>query len=112
MIDIEEITNAIEELESKDLTYDICQKLANLYTIRHYYENDVVTKEYNDILPSYQKFCEVKKMYQLSEVSENSVYKQLKLLCNEISEFLRTLYNNTDTQYEHDIIEETLKTII
>lgn len=113
MVDLHEVNTAIKGLESQELTFDICQKLANLYIIKEYQENtDEVVAEYNDILPSYRKFCEVKRAYQLAEISEETVYKQLELLCSEISEFLHILYNNTDTQHEHDIIERMLKTII
>lgn len=113
MIDLEEIDNTIKELESQKLTFDVCQKLANLHTVRQYYQtDDEVVEEYNDILPSYQKFCEVKRKYQLSEIPEKFVYEQLELLCSEVSEFLKTLYYNTDTQKERDIIEEMLKNIV
>ncbi len=112
MINLAEIDTAIAELENQELTFDLCQKLSCLYIIKDHYKSNEVIKEYNDILPSYQKFCEVKRKYQLSEVSETSMYKQLELLCSEISEFLQTLYHNTDTQHEHDIIENMLKSII
>lgn len=112
MVDLSEISTTIKELENQELTFDLCQKLANLYIIRDHYKDNAVVKEYNDILPSYQKFCEVKRSYQMSEVSEDYVYKQLELLCSEISEFLKTLYHNTDTQHEHDIIENMLKNIV
>ena len=111
MIDINEINNTIEELENQRLTFDICGKLADLYTIKKYYEpeSDITIKEYNDILPSYNKFCEIKRRYQLSEISEDAVYKQLELLCIEVSEFIHTLYNNTDSQKERDMIKIYLK---
>lgn len=112
MVDLQEVNLAIKGLENQELTFDICQKLASLYIIREYNKpTDAVIREYDDILPSYKKFCEIKRMYQLSEISEEAVYKQLELLCSEISEFLLTLYHNTDTQHEHDIIEEMLTNI-
>lgn len=113
MIDLTDINNAIEELENQELTFDICQKLSSLYIIKRYYQNeDVVVDEYNDILPSYQRFCEIKRKYQLNDASEDSIYRQLQLVCSEIREFLQTLYHNTDTQRERNIIEEMLKNII
>ena len=112
MVDLTEIDATIEELENQPLNFDLCQKLSSLYTIRDHYKAGAVIDEYNDILPSYKKFCEVKRQYQMSEISEDSVYKQLELLCSEISEFLQTLYQNTDTQTERDIIESMLKNII
>ena len=112
MVDLTEIDATIKELENQTLTFDLCQKLSTLYIIRDHYKAGVVIDEYNDILPSYQKFCNVKRQYQLSETSEDSVYKQLELLCSEISEFLQTLYHNTDTQHERDIIESMLKNTI
>lgn len=112
MLDLQEVNVAIKGLENQDLTFDICQKLASLYIIKEYHKTtDDVVNEYNDILPSYRKFCEIKRAYQLSETSEETVYKQLELLCSEISEFLLTLYHNTDTQHEHNIIEEMLTNI-
>jgi len=49
--------------------------------------------------------------YQIKEISEAQVIDNLNLLCREIKEFIHTLYNNTDMQYERDIIEEMLKNI-
>ncbi len=112
MVDLSEINTAIKELENQKLTFDLCQKLSSLYIIKDHYKVGAVIEEYNDILPSYQKFCEIKRQYQMSETSEESVYKQLELLCSEISEFLQILYHNTDTQHERDIIEKMLKNII
>lgn len=114
MFDIDEVNSTIEELENESLTFDICQKLANLYILREYSdknENDVIISEYNDILPSYNKFCDLKRKYQLSEIPIDSVYKQLELLCVEISEFIEILYNNTDTQKERVIIKAMLQNI-
>lgn len=116
MLNLDEINATIDELESNKLTFDVCQKLASLYIIKNYYENkkdnDIVITEYNDILPSYHKFCELKRKYQLSEISEEIVYKQLKLLCTEISEFIQILFNNTDNEQEREIIKQALSTII
>ena len=114
MIDLEEINNTIEELENQPLTFDLCQKLASLYIVREYNADtsDVVIEEYSDILPSYNKFCEVKRRYQLSEISEDAIYPSLELLCSEISEFLHILYSSTDSQKERDIIESYLRKVL
>lgn len=112
---MDEVNNTIAELENSKMTFDTCQKLSSLYIIRDAQKTTVkddVVKEYSDILPSYTKYCDVKRKYQLSEVSDTQVYHQLELLCSEISEFLQTLYHNTDTQHEHDIIESMLKNIV
>ena len=70
MLDMNEIYNTIEDLENENLTFDICTKLASLYILREYNKPaDEVITEYNDILPSYRKFCDIKRGYQLSEIS-------------------------------------------
>lgn len=53
MLDIEEINEEIEKLENKEyLTYDICEKLAILYTVRNNYKPKVTN---NSELPSPMK---------------------------------------------------------
>lgn len=117
-MNIEEISNTIEELENGDTTFVNCQKLASLYIVRENFKIDYqrmvtpVEEELNDILPQYQTYCEVKRRYQLNEVTEPAVIDSLNRVCKEIREFLHTLYSGTDMEQERYIIVETLQQIV
>lgn len=122
MLNIEEVNNTIEELENSPTTFDTCLKLSSLYIVRDNYKrpenrdgsdennhvNNEVVKELNDILPQYKEYCEVKRKYQLKEVSEQAVIKHLTEVCREIQEFIDVLYSSTDFNDERHIIVETL----
>jgi len=119
-MNIEEINNTIEELENGSTTFDSCLKLASLYIVKEHISHtnlnefdgipDVI-KEYNDILPQYTEYCDIKTQYQLGKVSQEYVIQSMKNVCTEIHEFIDTLYNNTDTQEERELITATLNTI-
>lgn len=40
MLDLKEIEKEIEKLEKCNLTYNVCQKLANLYIIKDHWEKE------------------------------------------------------------------------
>ena len=121
MINMVEIEKAINELESGPTNYAVCDKLASLYTVRHFYhldeeketknvepektevKNEVVV-EYRDILPSYRQYTEVKKRHALGEVSEENVLKTMQMLGKEIIEFLTSLYASTESIAEREIL--------
>lgn len=103
-MDIKDINRAIDELEKENATFDNCRKLASLYIVRDKY-TDEAEKELNDILPQYQKYVEIKRKYQLGEVSEKLVEKQIKIVCKEISEFISSLYSSTDIPEERAYID-------
>ena len=111
MLNLEEINNTIEQLENGDTTFDNCIKLASLYIVRDNLQksiksldNDVIIQEYNDILPEYKKYADIKRKYQLGELSEKAVQRSVKELCTEIEEFIHILYSSTNTIEERQCI--------
>lgn len=122
MLNITEITNTIAELENGDTTFANCQKLASLYIVRDNFNKEdmqevpqqqvvEVEHELSDILPQYQKYCEIKRKYQMNEVTKNAVINSIDNVCREIAEFLQTLYGSTDMQEERDAIKTMLAEI-
>lgn len=113
-MNIEDINKTIVELENDSTTFENCQKLASLYIVRQNYLTHLesggkgIVGEYKDILPQYLKYIDVKRRYQLGEVSEKVVEKHIKLVCKEISEFIHTLYTGTDMPIERDYIRKML----
>ena len=101
MIDLTEVENTINELQSGQTTFDSCQKLASLFIVRDYLtRNDEVIVEYHDILPSYSKYVECKKKYQLNRDSIENVENAFNTLLQEIYEFLDILYISTENTQE------------
>ena len=114
MLNVDEIDEAINSLECEDLTYSVCSKLADMYIIKQYLDNntsDNIITEYNDILPSYEDYKRVKTNYMQHNISENVVIDKMALLCNEISEFIHTLYINTISKEERIIIMNMLENL-
>ena len=123
MLDMEQISNTIEELENGATTFENCLKLASLYIVQEKYKNpenrdgkddmdhisEEVVKELNDILPQYTKYCEIKKNYQLGQLPEEPVLTSLNKVCQELQEFVQILYSSTDMSQERTIIVRTLK---
>lgn len=112
MLDLQEITNAINTLESGQTTYDSCLKLASLYTVRNELTKEhsqQVISELQDILPQYKKYCAVKRRYQMKEVSDEAVYSAMQYLCDEIFDFLHTLYSHTDTRLERSMLKDMIQ---
>lgn len=122
MLDYEEITNTIEELENGETTYDSCIKLASLYIVEEHIKsrlnsivdsstsvsNSSVIDELNDILPQYRLYCEVKRKYALNELTSEAVIMSMRDVCGEIYEFLHILYSNTDMQAEREEIKKLI----
>ena len=108
MLDLIEIKNTVRELEQGDTTFDACIKLASLYTVLDKLdtptEPDGIENELDDILPAYKIFRDVKRRYQLQEVTQDKVINQIVIVCNEIEEFINTLYSGTDMPEERHII--------
>ena len=107
MLNLEEINNTIEQLENGDTTFDACIKLASLYVVKEHISNksvDTVINELNDIMPAYIQYKKIKREYQLGNIVETAVINQISRVCNEISEFISTLYSGTDIPVERDII--------
>lgn len=110
-MDIAEINNTIAELENGETTFASCDKLASLYIVREHLNEDEVINEYNDILPSYSEYCEYKRKYQLGEVTERCVELSMQKVCQEISEFIHTLYISIDTVEERKIISDMIQNL-
>lgn len=120
MLDLDQINNTIEELENGATTFDTCLKLSSLYIVREHLENATQTmvsrtssieqteveRELADILPHYQKYCEVKRSWQTGNGSQSNVIDQMKFVCIEIQEFINTLYSGTDMPEERTIIQD------
>ncbi len=64
-----------------------------------------VIQEYTDILPKYREYCEIKKRYQIGDLSEQKLINAMKDVCVEIQEFIETLYTNTELLQERTIIK-------
>lgn len=116
MLDIELIDSTIHELEEEETNFANCQKLASLYTVKKFYEEEHPTQqkvevELNDILPQYRKYCEVKRHYQLKEATDQQVLDSLKEVCKEIREFFHTLYSSTDMQEEREQLDMLIKSL-
>lgn len=114
-MDIVAINQAIETLENLDTTFDNVHELASLYIVRQNFQDGLKTmveREYDDILPEYKQYCEIKRKYQLKEVSEGLVIKELKEVCREIEEFLHILYVGTDMNKERKILQEMLQSLV
>lgn len=114
-MDISTINELIDELENSETSLSNVRNLSALYTVKTHLlgtpNYDTTTKELSDILPSYLQYIEVKKQYQLNKTTSKDVHINMKKLCQEIKEFIQTLYNNTDTKEERTIIENMLKEV-
>lgn len=119
MLNFEEIEQYIDELENSPTTLNNCQKLSVLYICREFAQkddansetanNDEVIEQYSDILPEYKEYCKIKKDYAFNKVTENAVIKEINDVCNEIFEFINTLYSSTDMPEERKIILQMIK---
>ena len=104
-MDLKVIEDTIQLLENEATSVENVQDLANLYTVydKLKYKQPVKSSshaEFNDILPAFEKYLETKKHYQLGEGQEESVQHALKLLCQELKEFIETLYSSTSSRKE------------
>ena len=113
MISERELMREISDYEDRTPTYQTCEKLANLYTIYdHLYEKkepSIMTasekgtlsnQTKNQILPAYFSYIEAKKSFQQGVGSKENVLKQVNVLSNEIKDFVKMLYRNTDMPEE------------
>ena len=110
-MNIQEIENTIEELENGSTTYDNCIKLSALYNVRNNIKSDT-EKELDDILPQFRMYVAVKRKYQLGELKEEDLIFAMKSICRDISEFIETLYNNTELEAERDIIRSMVSDLL
>lgn len=112
-MDISIINDAIRSLELEEENFENISELASLYTVRNNMtQMSSFSNEVSDIFPSYKKYCNCKKRYQLGQTNEGEVIHDLKLLGKEISEFLFSLYSGTDMLKERKYIIEELTSIL
>lgn len=114
-MNISTINELIEELEQGETSLSNIRNLSALYNVKAHILGtknfDRTTKELSDILPSYLKYIDIKRKYQLHEIGEDIVYINMKELCKEIKEFIQTLYSGTDTPKERELLKQTIKEI-
>ena len=112
-MDIELIEDTIAELEQDATSFDNCEKLAYLYICRdNYYKRTTgminsdtnPQKELEDLLPAYNKYVDTKTRYQKYEVVEQMLIYSMDRLCEEIVEFISSLYHNTETEAERALL--------
>ena len=114
MINNKEIEAMIKMCENSENSLSNVRNLASLYIVQEHTKNaiqrttDSTERELNDILPQYKEYCEVKRKYQLRILPETAVHRSMQFLCKEIEEFIKTLYNNTETKEERQMIENLL----
>lgn len=114
-MDINSIIEEIQTLESGPTTVNNVIELASLYIVKEQLQNgnmpgiNGLQAEINDILPAYNKYCEVKRKYQLNEISDDAVIYQLELVLQEIADLVCTIYRGTDMRKERRKIKETIE---
>ena len=114
MINNKEIEAMIKMCENSENSLSNVRNLASLYIVQEHMKNatqrtvDSTERELNDILPQYKEYCDIKRKYQLRILPETAVHRSMQFLCKEIEEFIKTLYNNTDTKEERKMIKNLL----
>lgn len=121
MVDITTIEDTLEELvNDAPTTFETCEKIAHLTITRDLLKSRLnrtregserVLNELHDILPSYNKYVDTKKRYQKYEVVEQMVVIAMQNLCDEIADFIITLYRNTESAEEREAIETMIDEI-
>ena len=125
MLDMDMVNRTIDELENSDTTFTNCERLAWLYIVKQHHErvgnltvedespgaSGLVKKELSDIFPYYEKYCGIKREFQLHRTEKEEVLTALTAVCQEIREFLDTLYNSTDIPEERHLIVRKLSNI-
>ncbi len=121
MVDITTIEDTLEELvNDAPTTFETCEKIAHLTITRDLLKSRLnrtregserVLNELHDILPSYNKYVDTKKRYQKYEVVEQMVVIAMQNLCDEIADFIITLYRNTESAEERETIETMIDEI-
>lgn len=111
MVDMKEINSTIEQLENGATTFDSCMKLASLYVIRENLRSNLVESELDDVLPQYRKYCVVKRRNQLNEVPSEMVHQSLNCLCQEIREFMEALYSSSSSEFEKNMLVNTVNSL-
>ena len=115
-MELHEVETMIRDLENSDNSFSTARNLASLYIVRSQLQEklnitlkqsgDAVLIELYDVIPSYKKYVEIKRKYQLNEVSDTKVLEELKILCKEIKEFIHTLYISTYNNEERQLLKQ------
>ena len=115
-MELHEVETMIRDLENSDNSFSTARNLASLYIVRSQLQeklnitlkqsDDAVLIELYDVIPSYKKYVEIKRKYQLNEVSDTKVLEELKILCKEIKEFIHTLYISTYNNEERQLLKQ------
>ncbi len=114
-MNIQAIQDNIEELETADTTVENVKELALLYIVRDNLKKSLelngnsTISEYNDILPQYRRYIEIKRAYQLGKTSEKEVEKSIKNMCKEVQEFIYTMYKCSDMPQERRQLKSMLE---
>ena len=72
---------------------------------------DTFKKELDDIMPTYNKYIELKREYQLGNIEETSVCKALTYVCEEIFDLISTIYSGTDLYKERKAIKKLIESL-
>lgn len=107
-MNIDDINKEINRLQQEN-SYEACQKLASLYIVKDHLHpsiQDETEKQLMDILPSYNKYVCTKRNYQLGNAGEKAVEMTLNNLCQEVFEFVVSLYSSTSTPEERCYLQE------
>lgn len=138
MITIAELNSDISELEKKPASYQNCERLAVLYTLQERllqksagqlqtaapsrisaessqnikgHTKSITETSGNNILPAYKNYIEIKRQYQQGVIAKENVLKNLEVLSDEIKDFIRRLYRNSDMPEERNILSKTIAEI-
>ena len=132
MISKKELLREIEELENKQPTYQTCEKLSTLYIIydhlygeksnsrdfevmKYSYSSSPEPKTANEnkktLLPSYYSYVEAKEQYQYGDASKEKIIRSFDVLARELKTFFKTLYSNTDTPEEREILNRLIDSL-
>lgn len=111
----------LEEMKSREPTAQNMRDVAllELWTNLKTKNNEIfinvsdteIKKETRDILPAYFRYIEIKRKYQLKEVTQEKVFDSLKSLTDEIKDLLKLIYRNTDTPEERKILNTLISEI-
>ena len=74
-------------------------------------DKDAVIAEYGDILPAYRAYSKTKKQYQLGEIGEQNLIVSMQAVCKEVGEFIKSLYNSTETPQERQNIKKMIDSL-
>lgn len=62
-----------------------------------------------DELQQYTRYADIKKKYQLGEVSEKALEMQMRRLCRDISDFITAIYYSTELPIERDYMRNMIE---